>query len=125
MPFKKIFSHDNDSNFNDYLKNKKGKEILKNIKSKSKNLYSNSNIDKFVSYEERRLLTKTYFDYMNNQKKISNLNILNPVSLSDGQTSFIICEKLKNHLNNCKECLKESDINSYSNSNFNYNYFLV
>ena len=119
MPFNKIFSHHNDSNFNDYLKNKKGKEILKNLKSKSKSFNTNINIDKFVSYEERRLLTTTYYDYLNN---ITNINILNPTSLNKGQTSFIICEKNLDHLNVCNECSKESESESELEFNFQNSY---
>ena len=139
MSFKKIFSHDNDTNFNDYLKNKKGKEILKNIKSKYQNTNTNTNstIDKFVSYEERRLLTRTYYNYLNYEDKhnIAKINILHPTSLNNGQTSFIICEKIKDHLHMCSECFKESEYQNnctelkrilypygfYSNSNSNSN----
>ena len=112
MPFNKIFSHDNDTNFNDYIKNKKGKEILKNIKSKSQNSNTNSNIDKFGSYEERRLLTTTYYDYLKNVNNITNINTLHPITLNNGQTSFIICEKIKDHLHICNECFKESESES-------------
>jgi hypothetical protein len=115
MPFRKIFSNDNDTNFNDYLKNKKGKEILKNIKSKSKN----SNINKYVSYEELTLLTRTYYNYLNNENDATNICNPIPISLNDGQTSFIICEKIQDHFNTCNECFKESH-STYHNHSYSY-----
>lgn len=62
----RVFSHLTDINYNDYIKNKMGVEIFKNIKSNSVNSNSNINgyiIKKFGSHSDLINLTKTYYNY--------------------------------------------------------------
>jgi hypothetical protein len=61
----RVFSHLTDINYNDYIKNKMGVEIFKNIKSSSVNR-NNINgyiIKKFDSHNDLINLTKTYYNY--------------------------------------------------------------
>jgi hypothetical protein len=61
----RVFSHSTDINYNDYIKNKMGVEIFKNIKSSSVNS-NNINgyvIKKFDSHNDLINLTKTYYNY--------------------------------------------------------------
>jgi hypothetical protein len=60
----RVFSHLTDINYNDYLKNKIGVEILKNIKdNKNNDTINGIIIKKFVNHSELINLTKTYYNY--------------------------------------------------------------
>jgi hypothetical protein len=117
----RVFSHLTDINYNDYVKNKMGIEIFKNIKSSSLNT-NNINglvIKKFGSHNDLINLTKTYYNYYcldkyslqatkdlynsNNSYVDSNVNnIYDDTGNSDNNSVTIDC---KNSLfyNNCKE----------------------
>ena len=57
----RVFSHLNDINYNDYIKNKIGVEVLKNIKSNKSNTNINELvIKKFDSHSDLIILTKIY-----------------------------------------------------------------
>lgn len=65
----RVFSHLTDINYNDYLKNKIGVEVLKNIKGNKKNDTINGIvIKKFVNHSDLINLTKTYYNYYNLDK---------------------------------------------------------
>lgn len=65
----RVFSHLNDINYNDYLKNKIGIEVLKNSKGNKKNDTINGIIiKKFVNHSDLINLTKTYYNYYNLDK---------------------------------------------------------
>ena len=98
---KKIFSNNTDLNFSQYLKNKNGIEILKNLQSKKTNT-----IDYFLSYDDFILLTKTYFNYLYLDTPCSQV----PTNLYESNTSFMIYEKLLSHLKDCNKCLFSKDI---------------
>ena len=61
----RVFSHSTDINYNDYIKNKMGVEIFKNIKSSSlnSNNINGYTIKKFDSHNDLINLTKTYYNY--------------------------------------------------------------
>jgi len=61
----RVFSHLTDINYNDYIKNKMGVEIFKNIKSSSlnSNNINGYTIKKFHSHNDLINLTKTYYNY--------------------------------------------------------------
>ena len=95
MNSKRTLANDNHINFNDYLKNKNGIEIIKNLKSKNI-----TNITSFISHEDFILITKSYFQYL--YKDTVNVEV--PVNLYDSNTSFILYEKLLSHLKDCNKC---------------------
>lgn len=65
----RVFSHLTNINYNDYIKNKIGVEILKNIKSNQNNSnVNNLTIKKFASHNDLINLTKTYYNYYNLDK---------------------------------------------------------
>jgi hypothetical protein len=99
--YKKFFSHDSDINFSDYLKNKSGVEILKNLQSKKTNT-----IDYFLSYEDFILFTKTYYNYLYLESPCGQV----PSSLYDSNTSFILYEKMLSHMKDCNKCRFSKDI---------------
>jgi hypothetical protein len=99
--YKKFFSHDSDINFSDYLKNKSGVEILKNLQSKKTNT-----INYFLSYEDFILFTKTYFNYLYLETPCGQI----PTSLYDSNTSFIVYEKMLSHMKDCNKCRFAKDI---------------
>ena len=90
---KRVFSHNNDINFNDFLKNKKGKEIIKNMKSK------NTNFTKFQNYDLFKIITKTYYKYQTNR---SDIKI--PINIDDSKTSFLIYNDIFLHTKHCHYC---------------------
>ena len=99
-----MFAHTNQINFNDYLKNKKGIEILKNIKSKNT---TNRQLSHFFSYDLFITLTKTYFKFYN-KKKCPNISI--PTNIYNSNTSFIFYKNTLIHLRNCDHCNYCTDI---------------
>ena len=101
MNSKRLFSHNNEINFNDYLKNKKGVEILKNIKSKNDNKISN-----FFNYDYFITLTKSYFKFCN--RTIQNISV--PVNIYNSNTSFIYYQNTLIHIRNCEYCNYCTDI---------------
>lgn len=93
---KRVFATNNDINFNDYLQNKNGIEIIKNIKSKK---HINQDINKFVSYNEFITLTKTFYKYL-----LTNKHISIPNSILESRTSFIVYHELLSHMKDCSLC---------------------
>ena len=61
----RVFSHSTERNYNDYIKNKIGVEIFKNIKSNVDNNKECNYIKKFNNHNDLILLTKTYYNYIN------------------------------------------------------------
>jgi len=99
MTSKRVFSHNSDINFNDYIKNKTGVEIIKNIRSKSYHTVS-----RFVSYNLFILITKTYYKY------IKNNNIEVPLNIYNSNTSFLVYKTLLSHMKDCCNCKCNKDI---------------
>ena len=90
---RRVFSHNSDVNFNDFLKNKKGIEIIKNMKTK------HTNFTPFQSYDLFKTITKTYYKY---QIDYSNIEI--PVNIKDSKTSYLIHNDMITHMNSCYSC---------------------
>lgn len=78
----RVFSHPADINYNDYIKNKMGIEILKNIKS-SKN--HDNVIKKFRNHDELINFTKTYYNYYN----LNNYSLRATKDLYNSNSSFV------------------------------------
>lgn len=92
----RVFSHSNDINFNDYIKNKRGVEIIKNTKSK----IGPKIIKYFYSYSDFITLAKVYYKYLTN----GQIGISVPTNILSTNTSFLIYDKVNAHVNNCKYC---------------------
>ena len=103
MSSKRVFSHSADINFNDYLKNKNGLEMIKNIKSKK----SIPQLLTFVSYSQFILLTKAYFKYYSCPCfRVSALT-----DMFNSNTSFVFYQKMLSHLEDCHFCKYCNDVN--------------
>lgn len=107
---KRVFSHNNEINFNDYNSIKKGLEIIKNKKSQDMNL------DYFFSYHEFLILTKVFFKYSYSNDSIEKipLNILNGKESSENLNAY---NKIFIHLDkdNCNDCKNSKNIVELSN----------
>jgi hypothetical protein len=92
----RVFSHSNDINFNDYLKNKRGVEMIKNTKSKI-----GPNIIKyFYSYSDFITLAKVYYKHLTR----GDIGFSVPTNILNTNTSFLVYDKITSHVNNCKYC---------------------
>jgi len=105
---KRVFSNNQDSTFHDYLANKKGVEILKNIKSISK-----SNKIKFLSYNDFMNLTKTFSKNSNILGTDMNMKI----SMEDKTLGLIYHEKIITHMENCSFCKENKNPANLLNCN--------
>ena len=92
----RVFSHSNDINFNDYLKNKKGVEMIKNTKSK----IGPTVIKYFYSYSDFITLAKVYYKYLTR----GDIGFSVPTNILNTNTSFLVYDKINAHVNNCKYC---------------------
>ena len=92
----RVFAHQSNINYNDYLKNKNGIQLIKNLQSKK----INKEINMFISYEQFLILSKTYFKYRH-----VNDCIIDPLkNIYDSNTSYLIYEKLLFHMDRCSCC---------------------
>lgn len=101
----RVFSHLTDINYNDYIKNKIGIEVLKNIKSSQQN--ANTNIDgfvikKFASHSDLINLTKSYYNYYN----LDNYSLQATKDLNNSNNSYVDSKVYKNrngstYVNDC------------------------
>ena len=105
----RVFSTKNDINYNDYTKNKNGKEILQNIKSKNVKI-----IKKFINYNEFITLTKAYYNYLDQNEKCANFFTTN---LYNSNISYKIYNKTIDHITNCDCCGNNGKENIYINKN--------
>jgi hypothetical protein len=98
MSYKQFFSNNNENSYNDYLKIKKGREMIK--KSVSNKKYRLNN---FINYETFLTLTKAYYNNLNNKNHIGP-----PVSITNSNTSLLKYRSILTHLHdgNCKHCRK-------------------
>ena len=104
MSTKRVFANNNNNlNFNDYLKYKNGKEIIKNIKTKQE---LNKKINIFLSYDKFMLLTKAYFKFFVSEGPIISI----PVDIYNSNVSYIAYENLLSHIKDCNECRFSKDI---------------
>jgi hypothetical protein len=114
---RRVFSNNQDTNFHDYLANKKGVEMMKYIKSSSA-----SNKINVLSYSDFMNLTKTFSKNSN----ILATDIKEKRSVSDTTISTIYYEKLLSHIKECNVCKENkmplSLINCNSIKNIIYAY---
>ena len=92
----RVFSHSNDINFNDYIKNKRGVEMIKNTKSK----IGPKIIKYFNSYSDFINLAKVYYKYLTK----GQIDIQVPTNILNTNTSFLVYDKINAHINSCKYC---------------------
>jgi hypothetical protein len=92
----RVFSHSNDMNFNDYLKHKRGQEMLKIAKSK----IGPNVINYFYSYSDFITLAKVYYKHLTR----GDVGFSVPTNILNTNTSFLVYDKVTAHLNNCKYC---------------------
>lgn len=90
---RRFFSHNSDVNFNDFLKNKKGIEIIKNMKSK------NGHFLKFQNYDLFKIVTKTYYKYQTDRADIKI-----PINIAESKTSYLIHNDIILHTKYCYYC---------------------
>jgi hypothetical protein len=106
----RIFSKNNDISSNNYLKNKKNKVILTNLKTNNNNTnnvsINNNKIVSFLSYNDFLNITQTFYKFSN-----LNKNYKAPQKIIDLKTSFIFYNKFLNHIQNCEFC----NNNNYNN----------
>jgi len=101
----RVFSNNNDTSYNNYLKNIKGKTILTNLKTKPKDNNSNHIIKKnnklvyYLSYNDFLNVTQTFYRYTNLNKTYKA-----PQKIIDLRTSFIFYTKILDHLQKCNLC---------------------
>lgn len=99
----RVFSHSNDNNFNDYIKNKRGLAIIQNIKSK----IGNNTIKYFFNYNDFIILTKVYYKHLS---KTNNHHISVPTNMLSTNTSFLVYDQVQAHLNTCRFCNSSTDL---------------
>ena len=104
MSKKRVFSNDNNINYQDYMNNKKGIAIIQNQKSVGR-----QRIHRFLSYQEFIILTRTFFLY--SQK---NRNLLKaPFTVLQASRSKVSFNKINEHISVCDFCLYISDPNDF------------
>lgn len=96
MTSKRVFAHEHNDNYNDYLKNKNGEEMLKNMKTKKR-------LQRFINYNEFMLLSKAYYKHF---RCGDILSIQSLPDLYNSNESFIVYENVLSHIGNCDYCSK-------------------
>ena len=117
MSYKKFFSNNDDTSYNDFLKIKKGREIIKNEISNKR-----YNLNTFINYETFLILTKTFYDNLNKRYKYAP-----PVSITNSNTSYINYKSILAHLHDddcdyCNKCPVEEIVNCKYVANILYPY---
>jgi hypothetical protein len=101
----RIFSDNKDLSFNNYLKNKNGKVIINNLKSKGSDNYNkitkivDNKIVSYLSYKDFLNILETYYS-------LSNLkyDIKSPIKITELQGSFLIYNNIIKHTQTCLDC---------------------
>jgi hypothetical protein len=107
----RIFSKNEDLSFNDYIKYKKGKTILTNLKTNNNNNNNNNNkIISYLSYNDFLTITQTFYKFSNLKK-----NYKPPQKIIDLKTSFIFYNKMLNHIQHCESCNVNTNNNNFIN----------
>lgn len=91
----RVFAHEFNENYNDYLKNKNGLEMLKNRKTKKEH------INTFINYREFILLTNAYYKHIH-CGDVCSVKAL--PDLYNSNESFIIYKNVLSHIGNCEYC---------------------
>ena len=101
MSNKKVFAHGISNNALDVINKKKANNLLKFHKKQS----IDGIMNRFRSYEEFILLVKQFY-FINR----SEYNLQIPESLRNSNTTFIIYNQVRNHINSCNNCQQNSNI---------------
>jgi len=88
---KRVFSNNQDTTFHNYLKNKKGTEIIKQLKSSGNKI-------KFLNYDDFITLTHSF------SKNANIMNTSNQLSANNKIHNLIYYEKIQSHLKDCNSC---------------------
>ena len=102
---RRVFSTNQDTNFRDYIHNKKGQAIIKHAKS-----VSNTNKLPFLSYYDFVILAKTFSKNAN----IMNVDVHSFSSLNDKTTGLIYYEKIVSHIGECHRCRDHVSATNYN-----------
>jgi hypothetical protein len=100
---RRVFSTNQDTNFRDYIDNKKGQTIIKDAKSVSNKL-------PFLSYYDFTILAKTFSKNAN----IMNVDVHSFSSMNDKTTGLIYYEKIVSHIDECNFCRDNVNANGYN-----------
>jgi len=109
----RVFSHSIDINYNDYIKNKNGIEILKNIKNNHGDHHGNHHsynpnniiIKKFANHQDLINFTKTYYNYVNlNKYSLKATKDLYNSNISIVDVNVKVNNNFKNENNDCNDC---------------------
>ena len=99
----RIFSKNKDINYNDHIKNIKGKTILSDLKTNNNNsrslIVNKNKIVSYLSYNDFLVITQTFYKFSNLKKKYKP-----PQKIIDLKTSFLFYNKILNHMQNCDFC---------------------
>jgi len=117
MSYKKFFSNNYENSYNDYLKIKKGREMIKKAVSNKK-----YRLNTFINYETFLTLTKAYYNQLNNKNHIGP-----PVSITNSNTSLLKYRSILAHLHDgncdyCNKCPVEEIVNCKYVANILYPY---
>ena len=100
----RVFSHKDFDNYGDYLKIKNGETQLKN-KKQSTSSNKNESLRHFISYHDFLNITKAYYKHKNNH--LCDFHLL--TDIYNTNISFIIYQKILEHVNNCNYCSEFSN----------------
>lgn len=101
MSNKKVFAHGVTNNALDVINKKKANNLLKFHKKQS----INGIMNRFRSYEEFILLVKQFY-FINR----SEYNLQVPESLRYSNTTFLIYNQVKKHIDSCSNCQQNSNL---------------
>lgn len=102
MSNKKYFSHGIEQSAIDVIHKKRGYELLKFYKERIPGTFMKS----FPSYEQFILLLRTF--YFSPHLRPYNIQI--PTSLRNANSTFILYDKLKDHVSSCSSCQETPNI---------------
>ena len=100
MSKKRVFSNNNDINYQDYINNKKGIAIIQNKKS-----IGCQKIKRFLSYQEFIILTRTFFLYSQKKRNLFKA----PFTIYQATISKVSFSKINEHVSTCDFCLYARD----------------
>lgn len=94
MISKNVFSTNNNTNYNDYIKLRKGTEILKTTINNNKNI----TINKFLNYNDFHTISTSYYNFLNydefetyNTRNLKNANISYVIKNGDDNIADEMC----------------------------------
>ena len=100
MSKKRVFSNNNDINYQDYMNLKKGINMIKNQKS-----IGRQRIQRFLSYQDFIILTRTFFLYSQKQRNLFKA----PFTIYQATISKVSFNKINEHLASCDFCFYARD----------------